>query len=89
MRAVKGWVSGRVQGVWYRKAVQEACRQAGIRGYAKNLDDGRVEVMLVGTDPQREEGKNIVTTGSARSRVADVEWVELAEAPAVEGFETL
>lgn len=45
---IKAIVSGKVQGVWYRRATQEQALKAGVTGYAKNLPDGRVEALLCG-----------------------------------------
>jgi acylphosphatase len=44
------YVSGTVQGVWYRATAKEEAEKLGINGWAKNLDDGRVEVFACG-DP--------------------------------------
>ena len=41
-------ISGKVQGVWYRAATREQAQRLGITGYARNLDDGRVEVLACG-----------------------------------------
>jgi acylphosphatase len=41
-------VRGRVQGVFYRAATQQEAQRNGVQGYAKNLADGRVEVLLCG-----------------------------------------
>ena len=41
-------VRGRVQGVGYRYYVEKAAVELGLTGYAKNLDDGGVEVYAVG-----------------------------------------
>lgn len=42
------YVSGRVQGVFFRAATQEQAQQLGLTGYARNLSDGRVEVFACG-----------------------------------------
>ena len=44
----KAWVEGRVQGVWFRASTQKQASALGITGWAKNLPDGRVEVLMCG-----------------------------------------
>jgi acylphosphatase len=43
-----GYVSGQVQGVSFRAFARRQALQAQVRGWARNLDDGRVEVLLCG-----------------------------------------
>jgi acylphosphatase len=52
-RRVVALVSGHVQGVGYRWFVRELASAAGLSGSARNLPDGRVEVVLEGTDVDR------------------------------------
>lgn len=47
---VRCLVAGRVQGVWYRSSARARAVQLGLAGYARNLSDGRVEVLACG-DP--------------------------------------
>lgn len=46
--AARFFVSGKVQGVFFRASTREQAQRLGVRGYAKNLPDGRVEVLAVG-----------------------------------------
>ena len=46
----RAFVEGRVQGVWFRGSTQEKARELGIVGWAKNLPDGRVEVLMSGSE---------------------------------------
>jgi acylphosphatase len=49
-RRVVALVSGHVQGVGYRWFVRDLAGRAGLAGAARNLGDGRVEVVLEGPD---------------------------------------
>jgi acylphosphatase len=42
------YISGRVQGVFYRASARQRAQELGCSGYARNLTDGRVEVLVVG-----------------------------------------
>ena len=89
MIAVKGRVSGKVQGVFFRKHVQGACLVLGLSGYAKNLPDGRVEVVLCGAHEAVAAGKAAVAQGSPDSQVSSVYWEELPAVPDTAGFAVL
>jgi acylphosphatase len=70
-------VSGRVQGVFYRASTQLKARELGVHGYAKNLADGRVEVLALGDRQSVEALIEWLWQGSSTSHVTSVEVVEL------------
>jgi acylphosphatase len=75
-------VSGRVQGVFYRATTAQRARELGITGHAKNLADGRVEVLAYGEDAAVHELVEWLWTGSSASKVTsvDVTSVEVTDA---------
>ncbi|MGB7760458.1 MAG: acylphosphatase [Bryobacteraceae bacterium] len=69
-------VRGRVQGVGYRWFAQKAAADLGLSGYARNLDDGRVEVYAAGAKAKLDELAGMLHHGP---RWADVRGVEEQE----------
>ena len=68
----RSFVSGRVQGVFYRATCCTKGVSMGLTGYARNLADGRVEVMACGEDAVVDEFVAWLWKGSPASRVTDV-----------------
>ena len=79
------WVSGRVQGVYYRGTAVGRAREAGLSGYARNLPDGRVEVRVQGPDAAVAAFVQWLWVGSVASKVTDVQ-VKDIEASLTQGF---
>lgn len=48
MKKVKAIVLGRVQGVWFRANAMQEAKLLGVRGYARNMADGSVEIVAEG-----------------------------------------
>jgi acylphosphatase len=67
-------VSGKVQGVFYRKAIQQMVSFGQIRGYIKNRKDATVEVVADLYEDQLGDFLNILRNGSPSSRVNDISW---------------
>ena len=80
------WVSGRVQGVFYRGTTVTRARQMGINGYARNLPDGRVEVLAQGADAAVEDFIQWLWIGSVASKVTAVEFRDVPATQPREGF---
>ena len=73
MISLKVYVSGRVQGVFYRATAVQRARELGIRGYARNLPDGRVEVAAHGPRAAVDAFVDWLWTGSSGSHVTGVD----------------
>jgi acylphosphatase len=67
------YISGRVQGVWFRGSTQKQAQQVNITGYARNLDDGRVEVVACGAEKAVAALQNWLWQGPSQARVEAVE----------------
>ncbi|HLK49445.1 MAG TPA: acylphosphatase [Bryobacteraceae bacterium] len=71
--ARRWFIRGRVQGVGFRYFAQRAAEELGITGYARNLDDGRVEVYAVGTEAKLSEFAGRLRQGPRWAEVRGVE----------------
>lgn len=79
------YVSGRVQGVWFRESCRDEATRARVGGWVRNLDDGRVEVVLEGPPASVDRVVAWCRRGPRRARVYGLEMVD--EAPVGEqGF---
>ena len=73
MRSVRILISGKVQGVFFRKYTCDEALRLGLRGYVKNLPDGRVQVEVSGEPDAVEALISWCKTGPPRARVTDVQ----------------
>ena len=78
MKAVKLTISGKVQGVGYRRWFAQYAVALGLKGYVQNLDSGAVEALLLGDDGVVAELVNRAKVGPTHAVVTDVVIVELA-----------
>ena len=80
-------VAGRVQGVWYRGSTQRQALALGITGSARNLPDGRVEVLACGDEAALQQLQDWLWQGPPAAEVTDVQCAPAADA-VPEGFQT-
>jgi acylphosphatase len=66
-------VGGRVQGVFYRATAARRAQELKIRGYARNLPDGRVEVLACGAEEAVNAFVSWLWIGSSASKVTSVD----------------
>lgn len=86
IRSVRGFVSGRVQGVGFRYFVLRAAQAQGLAGYVTNLADGRVEFALQGNAAALERVLAQIRSGPAHARVTDLQVEDCAAEPGASGF---
>ncbi len=86
MLTVKGFVSGRVQGVGFRYFVKRQADSARLSGYVRNLPNGRVEFLLQGDRRLVEMVIEEIQTGPDYSQVSDVSLDQLSQDVVVQGF---
>ena len=81
-------VFGRVQGVFYRKAVSQALMKKQFKGYIRNLPDGTVEVVAEIFDEDFDTFMQILKEGSPVSSVENITYEIIDDAEFnTDGFE--
>ena len=86
-QCVKAWVYGKVQGVGFRMFCKRKAKELGLAGYALNLPDGRVEVLLCGEEAALQTMLELLHQGPAFAQVLGVD-VDACEPQQVTGFMT-
>jgi acylphosphatase len=67
------YIKGRVQGVWFRASTKEVARKLGLKGWVRNLSDGRVEAVFEGEEDKVMQAVEWCHEGPPGAAVADVE----------------
>jgi acylphosphatase len=78
IKRVRVWIAGRVQGVWYRSNARTKAIELGLKGWVKNLWDGRVEAVFEGETQAIKEIIEWCKKGPplAKVRQIEVKWEE-------------
>ena len=87
MSAARFLVSGKVQGVCFRASTREQARRLDLRGYARNLPDGRVEVVAAGSSKALDALAGWLKHGPRMARVEEVLRQDAAADEAGDGFD--
>ena len=81
------YVSGKVQGVFFREETREKAEQLGLAGWVRNLPDGRVEALFEGPSERVREMVGWCREGPFHAEVEDVDTEFEASEGDLEGFE--
>lgn len=82
-------VEGRVQGVFFRASTKAEAERLGLRGYARNLPDGRVEVLAAGEQAALQALTEWLNQGPPQARVDAVAEAPVTEQAPPQGFAIL
>ncbi|MBS3080205.1 acylphosphatase [Candidatus Pacearchaeota archaeon] len=77
MKTLKIFIIGNVQGVFFRKFIEDNAKKLNVRGYVRNLQDGKVEVIAEGRDENVKKLLELCKQGSRQSEVKDVKFEEI------------
>lgn len=76
MARIHVFVSGKVQGVFFRQNTKNKSQQLDLKGWVKNLSDGRVEAVFEGEKEKIEQMINWLKKGPFLAKVEnlEIEW---------------
>ncbi len=66
------FISGRVQGVFYRASTKNMAEQLGLKGWVRNTSDGRVEAVFEGEETAVKDMISWCHKGPRSAEVSDV-----------------
>jgi len=73
MKRVNIIISGDVQGVFFRAFVRDKANNLGLKGYVKNIEDGKVEAIVEGHEAKINKLVEICKEGPVGSRIEKIE----------------
>lgn len=76
MRRTHVWISGRIQGVFFRANTRRKAMDLNLKGWVKNLGDGRVEAVIEGEDQAVKEMLEFLQKGPFGAKITKLETKE-------------
>ena len=72
-KSVRLYITGTVQGVFFRGFVKENAEKLDVRGFVRNLEDGRIEIFLEGNPDEVNKMIELCKHGPKHSQIEKVE----------------
>jgi len=72
-KSVRLYIEGTVQGVFFRQFIQENAERQNIKGFVRNLEDGKVEVFAEGDNDNVDKMIELCKQGPKHSQIRNVE----------------
>jgi len=87
LRRVHLWVSGRVQGVFFRATTRDEARSRGLTGWVRNAPDGRVEAEVQGAPEDVAQLIDECRSGPPAAQVDEVDVEDISVVPDERSFD--
>lgn len=72
-KSIRLYISGIIQGIFYRNFIKENADKLNLKGFVRNLEDGRVEIFLEGNPDDVRKMIEIAKKGPRHSEIKNVE----------------
>ena len=72
-KSVRVYVEGTVQGIFFRAFIKENAERHNVKGFVRNLEDGRVEIFLEGSTNDVDKMIELCKIGPKHSDIKNVE----------------
>ncbi len=72
-KSIRVYFRGTVQGIFFRQFIKDNADKRGLKGFARNLEDGRVEAWFEGDSDKVNEMIEICRIGPRHSLIKNVE----------------
>lgn len=72
-KAVRLYIEGTVQGVFFRQFIKDNAERQNLKGFVRNLEDGRVEVFIEGDNDNVDRMIELCRQGPKHSQIEKVE----------------
>jgi len=72
VKRVHVWITGKVQGVFFRDLIKTKAKEMGLVGWVKNNEDGSVEAVFEGAETELKQMTELCEKGSQSARVEKV-----------------
>jgi acylphosphatase len=71
--AVRLYIKGTIQGIFFRQFIKDNAERNNVKGFVRNLEDGRVEVFIEGNNEDVDKMIELCKKGPKHSQIDDVE----------------
>ena len=72
-KSIRAYITGNIQGIYFRSFIKENAEKYNVKGFVRNLEDGRVEVFLEGNSEDVNKMIEICKTGPKHTQIKSVD----------------